>query len=118
MTIEQGSPYEKIFTLHVVEALFDLDGYMARLQIREKLTSTLTLLSVSSEGESPKLVIDDANGTVTFALSAQDTAAFDFSLARYDLEIYTEHEVDGVMVDDEVFRILEGYVILAKETTR
>lgn len=86
----------------------DLTNYTARMQIREDVDSTSTLVSLTSTGGDIAIVAADAKITITIATTV--TAALDFETAVYDLEL--------VDASGEATRILEGEVTLSKEVTR
>ncbi len=108
--IEQGASVAKLIEVFVDGVSIDLTNYSARLQAREKVTDTVPILDLDSELLGG-LTIDEGAGTITLVLTPEETAALDFGMAEYNLEIYT--------VDDaEVFRILRGFITLSKEFTR
>ncbi len=109
ITVEQGST----FRLEAVykdsnDAIVDLTGYIARMQIRKRKSSTTTLSdSTTANGQ---VVITPAAGKVVVTIPATTTAAFTGRRGEYDLEIE-----DGAGV---VTRLLEGLVTISKEVTR
>lgn len=88
----------------------DLTNYTARMHIRENIDDTATILELATGGNG--IEITPALGKVTFTLTAAQTAAFDFDVAYYDLEI-----VDN-SAEPVVTRILEGEVEICREVTR
>jgi hypothetical protein len=84
-----------------------LTGLTARMQIREKLSSTTTVLELTTENSG--IVIDDSNKKITVNISATQTTAFTFKSAVYSLEI-----VDGSTVIPFVY----GSITLDPEITR
>jgi hypothetical protein len=62
-----------------------LTGITARMQIREKLSSTTFIDELTTENG--KIVISDVNKTITLALSATVTTAYTFKTAVYSLEL-------------------------------
>lgn len=119
-TIEQGTTVNLEVQYTDVDNLpIDLTGYTGRMQIKSgfandrpttyaTLTSTLadngTGLNFSgSTGEMPL-----ASGSIGVYISAEDTSAFTFTKAKYDLEI-----TSGSVVT----RLLEGVVTLSKQVT-
>ncbi len=91
-------------------APYDLTGFTARLQVRETVESTTTLLSLTTENGG--ITLGDAAGTITLYVSAADTADLDFDAAVYDLEIISDDDPAVVT------RILYGDVSLSREVTR
>lgn len=88
----------------------DLTNYTARMHIRENVDDTTAILELATGGNG--ITIDTALGKVTFTITAAQTAAFDFDVAYYDLEIVDDS------VEPVVTRILEGEIEICKEVTR
>lgn len=96
----------------------DLTNYQARMQIRSGFGSDSTLyasLSSSLDPDGTGLNLSGSNGTnplssgsIGIFISAASSSAFDFSEARYDLEV-----VSGSYVT----RLIEGKIRLNKEVT-
>ena len=84
-----------------------LSGVTARMQIREKLTSTTTLDDLTTENG--KIVVDDTNKTITIVLSAIATAAYTFKTAVYSMEL-----ISGSVVTPFIY----GNLTLDSEITR
>lgn len=84
-----------------------LAGVTARMQIREKLTSTDVIDELTTENG--KIVIDANAKTITILIDALDTAAYTFNTAVYSLEVTT----GGVVV-----QLSTGTLTLVKEVTR
>lgn len=85
----------------------DLTGWTARLQIRESIEDTTTLVSLTSPSD---IVITLATAEIAITISAAVTAALDFEEGVYDLELE-----DGA---GNVTRLVEGVVTFVKEVTR
>lgn len=106
--IEQGATYQLNCTYKDSSgSVIDLTGYTARMQIREKKSSTTKLLDIST---SDYITLGGVAGTVVVEVPAATTAAMDFSRGVYDLEL----ESSGGIVT----RLLEGAVEFSKEVTR
>lgn len=85
----------------------DLAGYTARMQIRASLAGdVITELTT----ENNKIVLDNTAKTITFSLSATETAAFSFNSAVYSLEL--------VSSGAQVTQLINGNLTLVKEVTR
>lgn len=109
--IEQGATYDFTATVRSGGAYMDLTGYTARMSIRkhpESATALLALVSPASAGTG--IDLGGTAGTVRTQISATDTAALDFYIAYYDLEI-----VSGA---GKVIRLYEGRVTLSREVTK
>lgn len=86
----------------------DLTGYTARMQLREKLTSTTVLLELTSANGG--IVLDNVAKTITLNISAAQTAGLTFNSAVYSLELVSNN--------GDVTSMLYGSVSLVKEVTR
>jgi hypothetical protein len=84
-----------------------LVGITARMQIREKLTSTTLLEELTTENG--KILINDTTKTITLLLSAATTELYTFKSATYNLEL-----INGSTVTPFIY----GNVTLEKEVTR
>lgn len=85
----------------------DLSPYTARMQIREKLTSTEVIKELTTEAGG--IVLDNENKTITITISAADTTAFVFKSAVYSLELVAQ---------DVVLPFIYGNLTLEAEVTR
>lgn len=84
-----------------------LTSVTARMQIREKLTSTTFIDELTTANG--KIVIDTSGKTITLLLTDAVTAAYTFSTAVYSLEL---------LVNGEVIPFIYGNISLEKEITR
>lgn len=103
IVIDQGSTFVKTFTF--TSGITDLTGYSARMQVRNKISDSDTLLNLTVGSG-----ITITATTITITVSATATAALKFETAVYDLEIVS---AGGV-----VTRLLYGNVSLSREVTR
>jgi hypothetical protein len=108
ITIEQGSGFSLNLTYEAPEgSLVDFTGSTARLHVRSKYGATEKLIELTTENGGIEL---GAEGSIQLSISATATAALKFDRAVYDLEI--------VPPAGEPYRIIKGYVFLAREVTR
>lgn len=91
----------------------DLTDYKGRMQIKDKIGSSTTYITLSSSLESDGTGLDfgGTNGTIGIFISANSSSALDFDKAVYDLEIASGSTYPVVT------RILQGNVTLDKEVT-
>ncbi len=112
LLIEQGATFKH--TLYVKQGSgesatpADLTGYTARMQIRAEVESTAVLIDLTIANG--RIEITAAEGRIDITISAVDTAAMDFDVGVYDLEL-----VSG---SGEVMRVVQGKVTLSREVTR
>ncbi len=85
----------------------DLSQYTARMQIREKLSSTTVIKELTTQNSG--IVIDNTAKTITIKISAADTALFTFKSAVYSLELVNL---------DVVVPFIYGNLTLEAEVTR
>lgn len=85
----------------------DLSQYAARMQIREKLSSTTVIKELTTQNSG--IVIDNTAKTITLKISAADTAQFTFKSAVYSLELVNA---------DVVVPFIYGNLTLEAEVTR
>jgi hypothetical protein len=106
-TCPKGTTFSKSVTYKVNKFAVNLTGYSARMQVRETLASTSTLVSLSSPSNG--MTVNSA-GVITMTISAATTAGFANGTYVYDLEI---ESAGGV-----VTRLLEGKFKVTGEVTR
>jgi len=111
MYIPQGATYghKFLYRQESDESIISLNGYTARLHIRDKVTSTAALYEASTD-EGDGITITGSQGEVYLEIPAAITAAWTWTRAVYDLEI-----ISGI---GKVTRIAEGNVKVSPEVTR
>ena len=85
----------------------DLTSYTAKMQVREGVSSTTTILDLSTA--TGEIVLGGATGTIDITVSAVNTSAIAGSSGVYALEM----DLGGV-----VTRLLEGNVTFSPEVVR
>jgi len=94
----------------------DLTGYDARMQIRSTRGATSIIHEMSTAGipgdNSGDITLTAADGGINLLITADDTAAFDFDNAVYDIELI------NTSGNGDVTRVAEGTVKLHREVTR
>lgn len=108
-SIEQGATTIKPFVWKSSDnSPVDLSGYEARMQVRRSASSPDVLLEASTSNN--RIQLDAAAGRFTLVLSADVTAAIEWSRGRYDIELRSP--------DGDVTRIVQGEITVSKEVTR
>lgn len=108
-TIEQGATFTRDFVYRDSNnAVVNLSGYTARMQIRPSKDSDTVLVEATTANG--RLVLTPGQGKITLTLSATETDAAGFDVGVYDLEIESSSGV--------VTRMIEGSVIFSKQVTR
>lgn len=103
-----GSTFSKTLTYSVSASPVNLTGWTARLQVRQKHTSTTKLLDLTTSNGG--ITLGGAAGTITILATATQTAALPDGVWRYDLEL-----VSG---SGAVTRLVEGTFAVTPEVTR
>lgn len=86
----------------------DLSGFTARMQVREKITSTDVLLELTTENGG--IIIDNTAKTITLLSTATATAAFSFISGVYSLEMVSPTGI--------VTPFITGSIQVIQEVTR
>lgn len=108
-TLEQGTTFTKSFVWKDSNnAVINLSGYSARLQIRAYKDSVTKLVEATTQNG--KLVITANLGKIALTLPPADTNGITFEQGLYDLEVEASNGV--------VTRLLEGIVTFSKQVTR
>lgn len=107
ITIEQGATWELLLTWTIDDAPVSLAGYSARMQARPNHKATALLLDLT---EGAGITLGGEAGTITLALSDEETAALPAGNYVYDLEL--------VSPDEDVTRLVEGSLKISPEVTR
>lgn len=104
----QGSTLSQELTYSINAVNVNLTGYTARMQVREKHTSTAIVFSATTENSG--IALGGSAGTITITASAATTAAFTAKDYVYDLEIVSNTGI--------VTRLIEGKFIVTPEVTK
>jgi molybdopterin-binding protein len=107
MVCPQGSTFSKQLTYSINSTPVSLVGYTARMQVREKYTSTATTVSITTENGG--ITLGGVLGTITLLIEAGVTSLLVAKEYVYDLEL-----ISGT----NVYRIIEGKFIVTPEVTK
>lgn len=108
ITAEQGATFNRVLTWRdASNALINLTGYTARMQVRADYSSTSTILSLTTENS--RITLGGAAGTITLLVAASDMAALSSGSFVYDLEL-----INGATVT----RLVQGTFVVNAEVTR
>lgn len=92
-SIEQGSSFRLSLTYKDNNGNpVDLTGYCARLSMKTN-TGDEKVFSSGQTNSEYKFTIDAAQGVLTLLISSSATNNYDFSSAKYDLEIQTPQDL-------------------------
>ena len=104
----QGSTLSQELTYSINDVNVNLTGYSARMQVREKYTSTSTVLNLTNSNGG--IVLGGASGTITINVTATQTSNITAKEYIYDLELVSSSNI--------VSRIIEGKFIVTPEVTK
>ena len=107
MVCPQGSTFNKQLTYSIDNVNVNLTGYTARMQVREKHTSTTFQLALNTENGG--IILGGSEGTITINIEASATGALIPKEYVYDLELLS---------GSTVTRIIEGKFIVTPEVTK
>jgi hypothetical protein len=114
LTILQGETFQLSFQLlGDGDVPIDLNGYSARLQIRQDYAdfSPTVFVNLDSNNNTLENFIEVGNdGIITIQISAQNTSNINDDRCKYDLELYNTLGY--------VKRIIEGKISIRREVTR
>lgn len=103
----QGATFSKQLTWKIDDVAVDLTTYSARMQVREKHSSTSTIVSLTSDAGD--ITLGGTEGTILIEIDADTTAGFIAKDYVYDLELISSSTVT---------RLVEGKFIVTPEVTR
>lgn len=109
LTIEQGSTFRQQLEWKTNNDYVDLNGFSARMQIRTTVESLDVIKELSTENAGI-IFLNSSQGLFQLFISANDTSSFDFNNAVYDLEMTASN--------GDIFRLIEGRVVISKGVTR
>lgn len=103
----QGATFSKQLTWNIDDIPVDLTSYTARMQVREKHTSTSKILDLTTENGG--ISLGDSDGTIDINVSATSTQSIVPKTYVYDIELISSGTVT---------RLIEGQFIVTPEVTR
>lgn len=104
----QGSTLDQQLTYSIDDVDVNLTGYSARMQVREKHTSTSTVLNLTNTNGG--IVLGGVAGTINIVVTASQSSGLAAKEYVYDLELVSSGSV--------VTRLIEGKFIVTPEVTR
>jgi len=110
ITIEEGSTFSQRWTYKDVNGNpIDLTGYTARMQVREKHSSSTAVIDIS---DGNGITLGGAAGTIDIEIlpAATINLALPKGFGVYDMELTPP--------DGKTFRLMEGGVKYTREVTR
>ena len=101
-------------------AALTLDGYKLRGVVKHRYGDATAYIDLK-----PKVFTDNsvtpeitaASGLVDIFLSGVQTTGLAVGVHRYDLERYNEEEINGVLTEPSVFKLMKGKFVVTPEVT-
>ncbi len=113
LVIDKGATYRKrIKWSDSKKQPVPLTGYAGRMHVREDIDNETVLIELTSGNGGVVLEANGDEGCIDLYIGAQATAALDFAVGTYDLEIY------NLTDPDDVIRLVSGSVEVTPEITR
>jgi molybdenum cofactor biosynthesis enzyme len=110
-TCEQGATFRRVVTWSDEDGnAINLAGCTARMQVRNTHEAASPILSLSSADLDPAITIEDDTGKITIVIDAATTAGLEEGPTVYDLEV--------ILANSEVTRLIQGQFIISPEVTR
>ena len=107
MICPQGATFSKTLVWKIDDVPVNLTGYTARMQAKDKHKSTCApIINITTSNGG--IILGGATGTIDLLVSASDTALIYAKEYVYDLEL---------VIDDTVYRVIEGKFIVTPEVT-
>lgn len=106
MICPQGATFTKRLTWTIDDVPVDLTGYTAKMQARDKHTSSCVIVDITTENNG--ITLDD-EGNIDLLIDSDDTEIIIAKEYVYDLELDS---------GTEVYRLIEGKFIVTPEVTR
>jgi hypothetical protein len=104
----QGSTLDQQLTYSINDVDVNLTGYSARMQVREKHTSTNAVLNLTNSNGG--IVLGGVDGTINIVVTAGQSTELTAKEYVYDLELVSASNV--------VTRLIEGKFIVTPEVTK
>ena len=117
----QGSELDlRLNVKNVAGVALTLEGYKLRGIVKHRYGDTTAYIDLK-----PKVFTDDsvtpeitaASGLVDIFISGAQTSGLAVGVHRYDLERYNEEEIDGVLTEPSVFKLMKGKFVISPEVT-
>jgi hypothetical protein len=103
----QGSTFSKQLTWTIESEPVNLETYTARMQVREKYSSKIAIVDISTENGG--IILGGDEGTILLYISDEVTQQIVAKNYVYDLEMVSA---------SEVIRLIEGKFIVTPEVTK
>ena len=97
-----------------------LEGYKLRGIVKHRYGDTTAYIDLKPKvftDSSVTPAITAASGLVDIFLSGVQTTGLAVGVHRYDLERYNEEEIDGVLTEPSVFKLMKGKFVITPEVT-
>ena len=119
--VTQGSELDlRLNVKNDAGAALTLEGYKLRGVVKHRYGDATAYIDLK-----PKVFTDNsvtpeitaASGLVDIFLSGVQTSGLAIGVHRYDLERYNEEEINGVLTEPSVFKLMKGKFVVTPEVT-
>lgn len=120
LNLYQGAYWsEQILWKDADNVVMNLAGYTARMQIRRKVTSTVTLISLTTENGRITLgTVEDPPGTPVYNILLEIDAADTEDLPATPTDRRWYYDLELIPAGGEVRRLMMGRIVVSPEVTR
>lgn len=116
--IEQGTSFRlSLIYKDNNGSVINLTGYCARLIIKSNNNEYKTFTTLNNNYSEYKFTIDEAQGAITLWLPANTTNGYNFTSAKYDLEVQSPQDIYNGG-GKQTSRILYGTITIVKRFSR
>ena len=101
-------------------AALTLEGYKLRGVVKHRYGDATAYIDLKPKvftDSSVTPAITAASGLVDIFLSGVQTTGLAVGVHRYDLERYNEEEINGILTEPSVFKLMKGKFIISPEVT-
>jgi hypothetical protein len=101
-------------------AALTLEGYKLRGVVKHRYGDATAYIDLKPKvftDSSVTPAITAASGLVDIFLSGVQTTGLAVGVHRYDLERYNEEEINGILTEPSVFKLMKGKFIVSPEVT-
>jgi hypothetical protein len=118
-SIEQGSSFKMSMVFKNGDgSLMDLSGWSARLMWKTNTNKINIFTTTNTDYSVYKFILDEADSNMILYIPADTTENFNFTSAKYDLELQSPDSLYSPEGGNYNFRALYGVVSITKRFSR
>jgi hypothetical protein len=117
--IEQGSSFKISMVFKNSDgSLMDLSGWTAKLMWKTNTNKTYIFTTTNIDYSVYKFILDEENSNMVLLIPAETTESFNFSSAKYDLELQSPESLYSPEGGNYNFRALYGVINISKRFSK